>query len=113
MRGNSYGASLATVYADRYPDRVAALLLTAPGMFPGFNGKRDYSKTNRDKVVYSKAVTKAVGLIDGKGAVAEAKLSQADAGLLFDEFAKAELIEGIVCKSSSVTPPPLPGGGNL
>jgi pimeloyl-ACP methyl ester carboxylesterase len=111
--GNSYGASLAAVYADRYPDRVAALLLTAPGMFPGFNGKRDYSKTNRDKVVYSKAVTKAVGLIDSKGAAAEAKLSQAEAGLLFDEFAKVELMEGVVCKGSGVTPPPLPGGGNL
>jgi pimeloyl-ACP methyl ester carboxylesterase len=111
--GNSYGASLAAVYADRYPDRVAAVLLTAPGMFPGFDGKRDYSRTNRDKVVYSKAVTKAVGLIDSKGAAAEAKLSQSEAGLLFDEFAKAELIEGVVCKGSAVTPPPLPGGGNL
>jgi pimeloyl-ACP methyl ester carboxylesterase len=111
--GNSYGASLAAVYADRYPDRVAAILLTAPGMFPGFDGKRDFANTNRDKVVYSKDLTKAVGLIDSKGGEAEAKLSQAEAGLLFDEFAKAELIEGVVCKGSSVTPPPLSGGGNL
>jgi pimeloyl-ACP methyl ester carboxylesterase len=111
--GNSYGASLAAVYADRYPDRVAALLLTAPGMFPGFDGKRDYSQTNRDKVVYSKELNKAVGLIDGKGAAAETKLSQAKAGLLFDELAKTELIEGVVCKGSTIKPPPLPGGGNL
>jgi pimeloyl-ACP methyl ester carboxylesterase len=111
--GNSYGASLAAIYTDRHPDRVAGVLMTAPGMFPGFDGKRDYSGTNRDKVVYSKALTKAVGLIDSKGAAAEASLSQADSGVLFDELVKSELIDGVVCKGSSVVPPALPGGGNL
>ena len=111
--GNSYGASLAALYANRFPEHVAAMILTSPGMFPGFSGKRDYSQTNRGEVEYSKEVRSAVQLIDAKGAAAEAGLSQDLAGKYFDELVSTELIDGIVCKGSSVKPPPLPGGGNL
>lgn len=111
--GNSYGAVLAMVYASRNPGRVAGYMLTAPGMFPGFGGARDYSRTDRGRADYSKAVMAAINRIDKDGAAAEAALPQADAGALFDGLVAAELIDGMVCKGSAVRPPALPGGGNL
>lgn len=111
--GNSYGADLATLYAQRFPQRVAALILTSPGLFPGLDAKRDYSMTARDKVVYSPAIRDAVSRIDRSPAAAEKQISQAEAGKLFDELVGEELIEGVVCKNTAVRPPPLPGGGNL
>ena len=111
--GNSWGAALATVYASRHPGRVAGFVLTAPGMFPGFGGKHDYSRTDRDKVEYAKDVTAAVNRIDRDGGAAEADLPQDRAGAIFDTMVSAELIDGVVCKGTAVKPPPLPGGGNL
>jgi pimeloyl-ACP methyl ester carboxylesterase len=111
--GNSFGASLAAAYTARFPDRVAGFILTSPGMFPGFDGKRDYSRTNRDKVEYSKALSSAINRIDRDGATAEAQLSQGETSALFDELVASELIEAVVCKGSGVIPPALPGGGNL
>lgn len=111
--GNSYGAVLAMVYASRHPGRVAGFILTAPGMFPGYGGSRDYGRTDRGRVSYSKAVTAAINRIDRDGAAAETQLSQADAGAAFDGLVAAELIDGMVCKGSAVRPPALPGGGNL
>ena len=111
--GNSYGATLLALYADRYPARVAGVLLTSPGMFPGFAGKRDYGRSDRDKVVYDKAVMAAINRIDRDGAAAEAVLPQPEAGRLFDALVAAELINGMVCKGSAVRPTALPGGGNL
>ncbi len=111
--GNSYGASLAAVYTQQYPDRVAALILTSPGMFPGFDAKRDYSVTARDKVEYSPAIRDAVSRIDRSPAEAEKQISQAAAGQLFDQIVSEELLNGVVCKDATVRPPALPGGGNL
>lgn len=111
--GNSYGAALATLYAQQYPDRIAALILTAPGMFPGLDGNRDYSITARDKVDYSPEMRDAVNRIDRSAAKAEKQLSQAAAGKLFDQIVGEELLNGVVCKGASVRPPALPGGGNL
>jgi pimeloyl-ACP methyl ester carboxylesterase len=111
--GNSYGASLAALYARRYPAQVAGLIFSSPGTFPGTKVKRDYGLTNRGKVPIGKALTKAVNLVDGKGADAEATLSQAEAGKLLDELVNAELIEAMVCKGS-VPPPHVPlAGSNL
>lgn len=111
--GNSYGATLAAVYAARYPGHVAAVILTSPGTFPGTNPKRNYSLTNRDKVKFSKALSTAVAKIDKDGAAAEKAVTQAEAGALFDEAIAAELIEGMVCKGAQISPPALSGGGNL
>lgn len=111
--GNSYGAALATLYTQKFPERVAALILTAPGMFPGLDGKRDYSVTARDKVEYSPAIRDAIKRIDRSPVKAEPTLSQADAGQMFDQIVSDELLNGVVCKGASVRPPPLPGGGNL
>ena len=111
--GNSFGASLATVYADRYPSRVAGLIFTSPGMYPGFDGKRDHSTTNSGKVTIGKPLSSAIGKIDREGGAAEAKLSQAEAGKLLDELVAAELMDGMTCKGSSVQTAPLTGGGNL
>ncbi len=111
--GNSFGTSLAALYAAKFPDRVAGLILTSPGTFPGTNPKRTYSQTNRDKVKMSKAISSAIGQIDKSGAGAESKISQEDAGKAFDEMLAAELIESMVCKGAQVKPPPLSGGGNL
>ena len=111
--GNSYGAALATLYSQQFPNRVAALILTSPGLFPGVDAKRDYSVTARDKVEYSPAVIDAINRIDRSPVEAEKKLSQAAAGKLFDDLVADELLNGVVCKGASVRPPALPGGGNL
>jgi pimeloyl-ACP methyl ester carboxylesterase len=111
--GNSYGASLAAIYAVRYPARVAALILTSPGTFPGTKPKRDYSLTNNAKADLGKAVSAAVSKIDSKGAAAEAEISQGDAGMLFDTVVAAELTGRMVCKGATISPPALAGGGNL
>ena len=111
--GNSYGAVLATLYAARFPERVAGVVLTSLGMFPGYAGKRDYGRTDRDRVVFDKDVSKAIEHIDRDGGKAEADLPQPRAGELFDGSVASELIDGMVCKGAIVRPPPLPGGGNL
>jgi pimeloyl-ACP methyl ester carboxylesterase len=111
--GNSYGAALATLYAQQFPDRVAALILTSPGVFPGLDAKRDYSVTARDKVEYVPAVRDAINQIDRSPVKAEKRLSQATAGTLFDQLVGEELLNGVVCKGASVRPAALPGGGNL
>lgn len=111
--GNSYGASLAAVYAARYPATVSGLLLTSPGTFPGTEPKRNYGLTNRGKLHLGKAMSAALSKVDSKGAAAEADISQADAGTLLDDTASAELMEAMVCKGAKVTPPALARGANL
>jgi pimeloyl-ACP methyl ester carboxylesterase len=111
--GNSYGASLATLYASRFPGHVAGLILTSPGAFPGTSPKRNYAVTNRDKVIFTKEFQAAVSSIDSKGPAAVAEVSQADAGKLFDVAIAAELMEAMVCKGTQASPPALQGGGNL
>jgi pimeloyl-ACP methyl ester carboxylesterase len=111
--GSSYGASLAAIYTARYPGNVAGIILTSPGSFPGTSAKRDYKITNRDKVKMAKELTSAVGKVDKNGQAAEASLSQTDAGRLFDDLVNADLIGGMVCKGSNITPPPPGVGGNL
>lgn len=111
--GNSFGASLAAIYADRYPQHVAGLVLTSPGMFPGFAGKRDYGRTNRGHVDYSKSLKSAISRIDKDAVAAEATLSQADAAKIFDELVSSELIDGVLCKGSTARTEPLVGGGSL
>jgi proline iminopeptidase len=111
--GSSYGASLAAIYTARYPGNVAGIILTSPGSFPGTSAKRDYKITNRDKVKMAKELTSAVGKVDKNGQAAEASLSQTDAGRLFDDLVNADLMGGMVCKGSNITPPPPGVGGNL
>jgi pimeloyl-ACP methyl ester carboxylesterase len=111
--GSSYGASLAALYARRYPAHVAGLIFSSPGSFPGTEIKRDYKLTNRGKVPISKALGKAVDLVDSKGAAAEATLSQVDAGRLLDELVNAELLEAMVCKGSVPPPHVVLSGSNL
>lgn len=111
--GNSFGANLAVLYARQYPDKVAALILTAPGTFPGLVVKRDYSRTNRNGVDIGKDLAKAAGAIDKEGSKAEGAFSQVDTGKLLDALTDSELLDAMTCKSSVVTLPKLPGGGNL
>jgi pimeloyl-ACP methyl ester carboxylesterase len=111
--GSSYGASLAALYTDRFPTRVAGLILTSPGGFPGTSVKHDYSQTNRGKVTLAKGLSKAASKIDRQGGAAEATVSQADAGALFDEAVRGQLLDGTSCKGSTLPLPTLSGGGNL
>lgn len=110
---NSFGADIATVYASRHPEHVRALILTSPGMFPGFKPRFDYSLTNQDKVPYDSETRHAIDTIRRQGAAAERDLSQETAGRLFDRLLADGLINGIVCKGASVKLDVLPGGGNL
>jgi pimeloyl-ACP methyl ester carboxylesterase len=110
--GSSYGAALASLYVRRYPDRIAGLILSSPGGFPGTTPKRSYGLTNRGSVTMSAALSKALGQVDGKGAAAEALISQEAAGKLMDELVASELLGGMVCKGTRITPI-VNGGGNL
>jgi proline iminopeptidase len=110
--GSSYGADLAALYARRFPDRVAGMILTSPGTFPGFNAKRNYSLTDRGKVNIGPALSKASGQIDKLGGAAEATIPQDVAGKLMDELVGVELMNGMVCKGTHSSPV-IGGGGNL
>jgi pimeloyl-ACP methyl ester carboxylesterase len=111
--GSSYGATLTTIYASRFPQHVAAIILTSPGPFPGTQVKHDYKITDRDKVKLGKELSAAVRKIDGNAKAAEATLSQADAGRLFDDLVNADLMGGMVCKGANISAPPPGTGGNL
>lgn len=111
--GNSWGAQLAVLYGQAYPGRVAAFVLTSPGGFPGENFRRDYKGTKRTSVTIGRELTAAINQIDRKGGGAEASVSQVDGGRLFDAVVSADMLEGMVCKASTLTQAPLPGGGNL
>lgn len=111
--GNSYGASLGALYARRFPNHVAGLILSSPGAFPGTDVKRDYRLTKRGRVLIGPELAKAIRLIDQNGARAESSLSQERAGQLFDDIVSTELLDGAICKGSSATPPRLAAGGNL
>jgi pimeloyl-ACP methyl ester carboxylesterase len=112
--GSSYGATLAAIYAVRYPEHVAGVILTSPGWYPGTKASPDYRSSNLGKVDQGKAISAAVNKIDKEGAAAEATLSQDAAGILFDDFGK-QIFGGLVCKGSKATLPStaIVKGGNL
>jgi pimeloyl-ACP methyl ester carboxylesterase len=111
--GNSWGSQLAVLYARKFPDRVGSLILTSPGIFPGFSARRDYSPTKRGSVNVSNALSDAVDKIDDKAGLAEAQVSQIASGRLFDELAATELLSAMVCRQSNIGNASLSGGGNL
>jgi pimeloyl-ACP methyl ester carboxylesterase len=111
--GSSYGASLATLYADRFPARTAGVILTSPGSYPGTKPKRDYGITNRNKVKIGKELSSAVRQIDSKGAAAEASLPQSKVNPLFDALVNDDLMGGMVCKDSTLKPTSPGTGGNV
>ncbi|QTD55509.1 alpha/beta fold hydrolase [Parasphingorhabdus cellanae] len=111
--GNSYGATLAAIYADRYPDQVAALIFTSPGTFPGTKPKRNYKVTARGKIKVNKSVKKAIKIIDGADPDAEEKLTQADAGVLFDGLLNSGMMAGMICKESDIEVGTSSRGGNF
>jgi pimeloyl-ACP methyl ester carboxylesterase len=111
--GNSWGAQLAVLYGQAYPNRVAGFVLTSPGGFPGENVRRNYGVTKRTSVTIGRELTAAINQIDRKGAAAEPAVSQIEGGRLFDAVVSADMLEGMVCKNSAVTQADLPGGGNL
>ncbi len=111
--GNSWGSQLSLLYARKFPDRVAALAVTSPGVFPGLAVRRDYSPTKRDNVKITDALSNAVEKIDEIGGRAETEISQTESGRLFDDLASTELLSAMVCRQSNVSNASLPGGGNL
>ena len=111
--GNSYGATLAAIYASRYPDRVAALIFTSPGAFPGTKPKRNYKVTARGKIKPSNSAKKALKIIDKIDPDDEEKLNQTEAGLIFDELLNSGMMGGMICKTSDFQTKKLPGGGNF
>jgi pimeloyl-ACP methyl ester carboxylesterase len=111
--GSSYGASLAALYATRFPSQVAGLIFTSPGGFPGTSVKHDYSLTNRGKVDLGKALSQAASRIDKQGGAAEAKLTQDEAGKLFDAVVSGQLLDGTTCKGTDAPPSAISSGGNL
>ncbi len=112
--GSSYGADLAVLYERRFPDRVAALIFTSPGNFPGMKPRHDYRLTNDRRTEASDALSAAAHQIDRQESAAEATLSQEAAGKLFDADLNNGALNGrMVCKGSSVPPPSAVHGGNL
>jgi pimeloyl-ACP methyl ester carboxylesterase len=112
--GSSYGADLAVLYERRFPSRVAALIFSSPGSFPGTRPKYDYSPTDDRNVEPSNALNDAARQIDRQGGAAEATLSQEAAGRLFDAEMNAQALDGrMICKGSAAPPPSGVTGGNL
>jgi pimeloyl-ACP methyl ester carboxylesterase len=111
--GNSWGAQLALMYAQAHPNHAAGFVLTSPGNFPGETFRRDYSVTKRTNVTIGSPLTAAINQIDRKGGAAEPAVSQIESGRLLDAVTSADLLEGMVCKTSDVAQETLPGGGNL
>jgi pimeloyl-ACP methyl ester carboxylesterase len=111
--GNSWGAQLAVLYAQAHPTRIAGFVLTSPGNFPGETFARNYRVTKRASVTIGRELGAAITQIDRKGGAAEPAISQIASGLLLDAATSADLMEGMVCKASTVAQETLPGGGNL
>ena len=111
--GNSWGAQLAVLYGQIYPNRIAGFVLTSPGQFPSETFRRNYSVTKRISVTIGRDLTAAINQIDRKGGAAEPAISQITSGRLLDVVTSADLLEGMVCKNSNVTQAALPGGANL
>jgi pimeloyl-ACP methyl ester carboxylesterase len=111
--GNSWGAQLAVLYAQSYPNRLAGFVLTSPGNFPGESFRRDYKVTKRTGVTIGRELSSAINQIDRKGGAAEPAVSQIESGRMLDAATSADVLEGMVCKTSNVTQADLPGGGNL
>lgn len=102
--GNSYGAQLATTYTATHPDRVAALLLTSPGTFPGTPAERDYGPTNRaGDTELSGRLLLATLLIDRNPVLAEDLVGQPEAGAMLDAATGGDLAGGFVCKGADDT----------
>jgi pimeloyl-ACP methyl ester carboxylesterase len=112
--GNSYGAELAVLYERRFPDRVAAMIFSSPGGFPGAAPRLDYSRTDQREVPVGKPLADAARLIDRRGGGAEAELPQDVAGQLLDAQLNAQLLDGrMVCKGSTLAPQGGASGSNL
>ncbi len=112
--GSSYGADLAVLYEQRFPSRVEALIFTSPGIFPGTKPKYDYRLTNDQNISPGKALINAARKIDREGGGAEATLSQATSGQLFDENLNEDALDGrMICKGSTAPKPAKVAGANL
>jgi proline iminopeptidase len=99
--GNSFGAQLAAAYTAAHPGRVAGLLLTSPGAFPGFPADRDYRATERDDdTELPGRVFLATLLVGFNPRLAEDFVDQAEAGAMLDDLTRRELAGGFVCKGS-------------
>lgn len=99
--GNSFGAQLAAAYTATYPDRVAGLLLTSPGAFPGQPSERNYTGTNRsDDTEFSGRMFLATVLMDVNPLLAEDFVGQPEAGAMLDEATRQQLSGAFVCKGA-------------
>jgi pimeloyl-ACP methyl ester carboxylesterase len=114
--GHSYGATLAAAVADRFPNRIAGLVFTSPGFFPGTKGKRDYAVTARNEAIEDTGVSPrlavTMALIGRNPHLAERFTSQIESGKMFDRVIDLDLSQASNCRGTATTPPP-PGGGNL
>ena len=112
--GSSYGADLAVLYQQRLPARVAGIIFTSPASFPGSRPKYDYHPTDDRNIAPGAALLAAARLIDSRGGGAETRLSQEDAGKLFDAEINSRSLDGrMVCKGDTAPTPAVAQGGNL
>jgi pimeloyl-ACP methyl ester carboxylesterase len=83
--GSSWGSALAALYADRYPEHVAGLVLVSPGAFPGTEAERDYAPTNQtDDLAFALRVDAHRLLIEAAPRMAERLATQEQAGVWMD-----------------------------
>jgi proline iminopeptidase len=102
--GNSYGASLAAAYTASHPGRVAGLLLTSPGTFPGTPAARDYTPTNSggDSGVSGRLLLTGL-LLSRNPHLAEDLSDQAEAGAMVDRTT-GDAVSGFVCRGADDGP---------
>jgi pimeloyl-ACP methyl ester carboxylesterase len=112
--GHSFGATIATAYAAKFPARVRGLLLTSPGPFPGSTVVRDYAKTARGDTSVPGDIAFTSLLIGQSAKLGESYLSQRNAGQLFDSFAQRVLLPAGYCIGTTGRTSTQPNvGGNL
>jgi len=112
--GSSFGADLAVLYEQRFAERVAGLVFSSPGNFPGTRAHFDYRVTDDANIAPGKGLMAAAHKIDRDGAAAEATLTQDAAGNLFDAEINSRALDGrMVCKGAAHPDPAEAHGGNL
>jgi pimeloyl-ACP methyl ester carboxylesterase len=114
LLGSSWGATLAAHYAARYPNRVAGLVLSGPGVihpgdWPDGYGRVEERMTQREQERFQKELewprlTEAIeaSMVDPNRAAAI--LPDQEAGAFFDRIATNFYMPHMGCKESSLRP---------
>jgi proline iminopeptidase len=111
--GQSWGASLASLYQAQYPNNVSSLILTSPGDFPGTEATKTYLRTARpDDIAVPPRLLATMAMISVNPGAADDFTDQQSAGKMFDAIVQNDLVAGGECAGQKPSAQ-LAGGGNV